>query len=352
MNASPSSLPPRRPSLKLVAEKAGVAVATASYALNNHPKIPEATRLRVRWAAEALGYRTNARVSRLMSELRTDRGDGSTLAWVNCSPAPDTYLKIPWMRGWLSGARRRADRLGYTLEEFWSREKGMTADRLIKVLFARGTSGIILAPTWATQGIAPLDLLGFPAVSMAETFNHPVLHQAATNTFANVIIALEEMAKLGYRKIGFFSSPMARGWTERQHVGAFLEWLADKPERFRSDPLLYNENAPDAPVRFQEWVRRNKFEAILSTNSRHAEWIAEMGLRVPDDIGMAHLNLAEDVAGWAGMDPLIPEVAAAAVDLLVGQIHRHEAGSPRVPKITTIIGVWVPGWTLKNSARL
>jgi LacI family transcriptional regulator len=351
VNASPDEFLPRRPSLKAVAARAGVAVATASYALNNHPKISEATRRRVRQAAEDLGYRTNARVSRLMAELRSDRGDGSTLAWVNCSPARDTYLKIPWMRGWLAGARARADRLGYTLEEFWIRERGMSAARLIEVLFARGTSGIILAPTWATQGIAPMDLRGFPAVSMAETFNDPILHQAATNTFANVIIALEEMAKLGYRKIGFFASPMARGWTERQHVGAFLEWMADQPKRFRTLPLLYNEYAPDAPQHFQQWVRENEFEAILSTNSRHAGWIAEMGLRVPEDIGLAHLNLAEDVPDWAGIDPLITEVAAAAVDLLVGQIHRHEAGSPPVPKITTIIGVWVPGGTLKNSLR-
>lgn len=351
MNASPEEFLPRRPSLKSVAERAGVAVATASYALNNHPKIPEATRLRVRQAAEELGYRTNARVSRLMAELRSDRGDGSTLAWVNCSPARDTYLRIPWMRGWLTGARARAERLGYTLEEFWIREQGMSSDRLREVLFARGTAGVILAPTWATQGIAPLDLRAFPAVSMAETFNHPTLHQAATNTFANVIIALEEMAKLGYRKVGFFSSPMTRGWTERQHVGAFLEWLADKPKRFRTAPLLHNEYAPDAAERFQEWVRQNEFEAILSTNSRHAEWLAEMGLQVPGDIGLAHLNLADDVPGWAGIDPLIPEVAAAAVDLLVGQIHRHETGSPPVPKVTTIMGLWVPGWTLKNSRR-
>jgi LacI family transcriptional regulator len=337
--------------LKQVARRAGVSAATASYALNNHPKIPEATRRRVRAVAEAMGYRTNARVSRLMAALRSDRGDGSTLAWVNCSPARDTYLKIPWMRGWLSGARSRADQLGYGLEEFWIREKGMTADRLIEVLRARGTAGIILAPTWATQGIAPLDLSGFPAVSVAETFTTPMLHQAATNTFVNVILALQEMSRLGYRKIGFYSSPMARGWTERQHVGAFLEWQADKPMRLRSDPLLCDENAAEAEDRYGAWLRHHHFDAILSTTSRHARWIEHMGLKVPDDLGLAHLNLADDVAGWAGIDPLIPEVAAAAVDLLIGQIHRHETGSPAVAKVTTISGVWVPGRTLRNSLR-
>jgi LacI family transcriptional regulator len=237
------------------------------------------------------------------------------------------------------------------LEEFWIREKGMTAERLLDVLRARGTAGIILAPTWATQGIAPMDLSSFPAVSVAETFSTPMLHQAATNTFVNVILALQEMSRLGYRKIGFYSSPMARGWTERQHVGAFLEWQADKPERLRSEPLLCDENAAEAEDRYHGWLRHHRFDAILSTTSRHAKWIERMGLRVPEDLGIAHLNLAGDVAGWAGIDPLIPEVAAAAVDLLIGQIHRHETGAPAVPKVTTISGKWVPGRTLKNSLR-
>jgi len=58
-----------RPSLAAVAQRAGVALATASYALRNSPKISEETRTKVREAAEALGYRTNAAVARLMAEL-------------------------------------------------------------------------------------------------------------------------------------------------------------------------------------------------------------------------------------------------------------------------------------------
>ena len=42
-----------------IAEEAGVARATVSYALREHPKIPLATATRVRKAAERLGYRPN-----------------------------------------------------------------------------------------------------------------------------------------------------------------------------------------------------------------------------------------------------------------------------------------------------
>ena len=337
----------RRPTLKAVAKRAGVSLATASYALSNHPKIPEGTRRRVEGAARALGYRTNATVSRLMAELRTDGGSGATLAWVNCSPQRDTYTAVPWMRGWLNGARSRAGHLGYRLEEFWLSETG--GERLLTILKTRAMAGVIIAPTRTTGGIIPMDIRAFSAVSMAGAFTQPVVHQAAPNNFANAALALREMVRLGYRKIGFFSSQMARDWTDRQHVGAFLEWQGEQPEKWRSPPLICDESDPDAETAFRNWVKSHRFDAVLSTTSRLEKWLARMGLRVPEDIGMAHLNLAEDVAGWAGINPLIEEAAAAAVDLLVGQIHRHETGPPPVQKITTIRGVWVPGRTLRHA---
>ncbi len=346
MNASPEFSRERRPSLKNVAARAGVSLATASYALSNHPKISEVTRLKIKASAEALGYRTNATVSRLMAELRSDRGDGSTIAWINCSPAQDTYTAVPWMRGWLRGARARAEGLGYGLEEFWLHAK-MPPDRLLQILTARGTAGMLLAPTRTTRGIVPLDTRSFPAVSMAGAFSQPLLHQASTNNFANVVLALDEMSRMGYRKIGLFSHLLPREWAIRQFIGAYLEWQGERPERLRSAPLLYDEDAPDAGTTFGNWVKRHRFDAILTTSSRNAIWLEQIGLRAPEDIGLAHLNLAEDVAGWAGIDPLIVEVAAAAVDLLVGQIHRHETGPPSVQKITTIRGIWVPGKTLR-----
>ena len=346
MNASPAKRPDARPSLKAVAKLAGVSVATASYSLQKHPKIPEATRLRVKNAAETLGYRANATVSRLMAELRSDRADGSTLAWINCSPAHDTYTTVPWMRGWLRGARIRAEALGYGLEEFWLREEG--AERLLQILTVRGTAGLLIAPTIATNGIMPMDIQAFPAVSMAGSFFQPVVHQASTNNFANVLLALEEMSRLGYRKIGFFSHLLPREWALRQFAGAFLEWQEKLPEKLRSPALLHDEDAPDAETTFCKWVKKHRFDAILTTSGRSARWLDKIGLRIPGDIGLAHMNLAEDVAGWAGIDPLIEEVAAAAVDLLVGLIHRHETGSPSVQKITTICGIWVPGHTLRH----
>lgn len=347
MNASPDNPSERRPSLKEVARQAGVSLATASYALQNHTKISAETKTRVREVAEALGYRANATVSRLMAELRSDQGGGSTIAWINCHPNREIYLTTPWLHGWFTGAKRRAEQLGYGFEEFWLREPGMTPERLLKILIARGTSGLFLAPTRSTKGVIPIDISNFPVVSVAGMFSEPVVHQASTNNQANVVLALERMRRLGYRKIGFFSTLLSRDLAVRQFVGSFLEWQGDLAANSRSQPLLYNEDAVEVESVFREWVKANRFDAILTTASKPMRWLQEMGLSVPKDIGLAHLNLAEDVAGWSGIDPLLDEVAAAAIDLLIGQIQRHNTGPPPVPKVTVIGGVWVKGNTLR-----
>lgn len=283
-----------------------------------------------------------------MAELRADQLGDSTIAWINCHPNRDIYTTVPWLRGWLTGARNRADQLGYGFEEFWLHEEGMTPERLREILINRGIAGVILAPTWSTQGIAPINLSAFPVVSVSGVFSDPVIHQACTNSYANVVLALEEMSRLGYRRIGLFSHLLGRELAVRQVAGAFLEWQRDLPVSARSTPLIYEERARDAEAVFLKWVKKNRFDAILSTGSKPREWLLKGGLQVPQDMGLAHLNLAEDVTGWAGINPLLDQVAGAAVDLLIGQIQRHEAGAPLVPKITTISGVWVAGETLRD----
>lgn len=286
-----------------------------------------------------------------MAELRSDQGGFSTIAWVNCHPNRTLYMTIPWLRGWLAGARHRAEELGYAFEEFWLHEARMSPERLQEILTARSIAGLFLAPTRTTGGVIPLDIRTFPVVSVSGAFTQPLVHQAWTNNYANVVLALEEMKALGYRKVGLFSSLVSRDLTDRQFAGAFQEWQEGVPESERSMPLIYNEDLSDAPAVFQEWMRHHKFDAILSTASRPMQWLQAMGLRVPEDIGVAHLNLAADVSGWAGINPLIEEVAAAAIDLLIGQIQRHDAGPPPVPKITMISGVWVAGHTLHHQEK-
>lgn len=353
MNASSPQSSGARPSLADVAQRAGVALATASYALRNSPKISEDTRLKVKEAADFLGYRTNAAVARLMAELRRqgNPSDITTLAWVNCNTSRDAYTKIPWLRNWLSGAQKRADQLGYRLEEFWLNEKVLRPERLRSILVARGIPGVLVAPTRSTGGILPMDCDAFAVATMAGTFHTPHVHQASADNYANVLTAFDSLLRLGYERIGFFTSPLTHEWTNHRQVGAYLEMSWELPAKNRLPLLLASEEAASSRSTFEKWIRRWKPDALLCSGRLQAEWLLHMGLKAPEDIGIAHLNLGSDVGQWAGIDAQIELIAAAAVDMLVGQIHRREVGIPSVPKEILIKGRWVAGATVRSASH-
>ena len=280
-----------------------MALATASYALRNSPKIYEEKRLKVKEAADALGYRTNAAVARLMAELRRqgNPSDITTLAWINCNTTRDAYTKIPWLRNWLTGAQRRADQLGYRLEEFWLNEKVMRPERLRSILIARGIPGVLIAPTRSTSGVLPMDCSAFAIATMAGTFHTPNVHQASADNYANVLTAFESLLHLGYERIGFFTSPLTHEWTNHRQVGAYLEMSWELPSKNRLPPLIASEDSPSAYGTFEKWVRRWKPDALLCSGHLQAEWLRQMGKTAPDAIGIAHRNLGPAVGQWAGI---------------------------------------------------
>ena len=57
---------PKSITMKTIAAQAGVTQATVSMSFANNPRIPAATRARIRGIADRLGYRPNPYVSALM----------------------------------------------------------------------------------------------------------------------------------------------------------------------------------------------------------------------------------------------------------------------------------------------
>ncbi len=73
-----------RPTLKDVARLAGVSIASASYSLHNRGSVGEATRQRVREAAETLGYRPNV----IAQAMKTGRSGTSAIRCFLPLPSP------------------------------------------------------------------------------------------------------------------------------------------------------------------------------------------------------------------------------------------------------------------------
>ena len=65
--------PKPRPTVKLIAAKAGLSGAAVSLALRDHPSIPPATRARIKRLADQLGYRVDLIGFFMVHDTKPDR---------------------------------------------------------------------------------------------------------------------------------------------------------------------------------------------------------------------------------------------------------------------------------------
>jgi hypothetical protein len=132
-----------RPSLRSLAALAGVTSMTVSLALRDHPSISSATRTRLKKLAAKHGYRPDPTVAKLMHHLRTRRTERTLLSLCGLRLRPPVISAQGYDYGQqvCTGARGRAETLGFRFEEIFIDEPGQSLRRLQKVLTSRGGRG-------------------------------------------------------------------------------------------------------------------------------------------------------------------------------------------------------------------
>ena len=118
--------------------------------------------------------------------------------------------------------------------------------------------------------------------------------------------------------------------------------------RDRVPVMIMRENGREA---FARWMRSHRPDAVVSFGGPAVEWMKELGLKSPADVGFVELDLSDKSGRIAGIDQHSESLAATAVDLLVAQLHRSEYGSPKLPKLILVEGTWVSGATVRRQRR-
>lgn len=334
-------------SMETIARSLGLSKVTVSNALRGSGRISEATRRRVREAAERMGYRPNPLVTALMSDLRRRRsGRRCTLGFLNFYPGRDDWREHPTFVEFHRGAQARAEELGYRVEPHWQGEVEGNSRRLGDILYARGIPGVILAPMPADAPRVAMDWSRFATVAIGQTFREFHAHRVSNHQFHSIRLAMDRLVERGLRRVALVLPRMDDEKVENAWVAGFLS-----AQIHRGLPAL----PPLATSEFNArgvlpWLREQKAEAVLSTNHHLLGWLRAAGLRVPDDIGFAHLDWSPEKGAMAGVDQCSAQIGAAAVDLLVEQLNNNELGVPSRPKTVMIDGVWHDGPTLRAPA--
>lgn len=335
-----------RPTMKQIAEVAGVSIATVSMALRNSPKITAETRAKVRAAAEKLNYRPDPLIAALSNRRRETRPRGlETIAYLTAFPTREGWRNNRFSPAVYDGARARAAQHGYRLEHFWLREPQMTPRRMADILQARGIMGLCIAalPEAVPQFAFPWE--PFCAAAVGYSMAKPALHRACPHQFQGMQLALNQLRRLGYRRIGValgrrVSKIVAQNWI------ASVLLFQHAHGRNAAVCLVYDESDR---VELKRWMERHKPDAMIVSDIALLEWIREIGVRVPEDMGVVPL---ERWSGFACIDQKPERVGAAVVDLIVGQIQRNETGLPPDPRVVMVEGAWVPGPSVRGGPLL
>lgn len=330
--------------METIARRLNLSKVTVSNAMRGSGRLSEATRKRVMETAKQMGYRPNPLVTALMSNLRRRRsGRRCTLAFLNFFPGKDDWKDHPTFVQFHRGATQRSEELGYRLEPHWQGEVGGNNKRLGNILYARGIPGLIIAPLPAGAARIDLEWGRFATVAIGQTFRQFSAHRVSNHQVHTVRLAVQTLMERGVRRIGLTVPKM----DDEKVENAWLAGVIAAQFHFGLPavrPMAMAEFTPQAVV---AWVKKERVEAVLSTNNSPMIWLRRAGVRVPEDVGFVHLDWSPEKGDLAGVDQRSDLIGAAAVDLLIEQLNNNETGVPARAKTVLIDGDWHEGPTLR-----
>lgn len=318
----------QRITLNNVAEKASVSLSTVSKVLNDRPDCwaSEATRRRIRSAAEELGYRPNLAARGLRS------GRSRVVGLV--SPGFHTSA-IHSRPGSLNQAAAEAD---YTVTLISHPNNSDAEDHVIQRLLDRGVDGMVVYPVdrGPHRELKRLVEHGFPIV----TFDGAVLLDFECDDISN---DYGEIARIQVRHLLDISCQricIVRAIPEARINVIRNQWIHKELRSAGAPaPLVMtihrkaHAEIPDPESTFAEigaCIRRHagSFDAIVSYDSIASlviRGLLENGLRVPDDISV--IGVGDSMIASYGVIPLTSVetqnewTGAKAFELLLSRIH-------------------------------
>lgn len=278
------SLPPTPhvATLKDVASKAGVSIATVSRVFNEPYKVRPDTMRQVREAIEALDFRP----SRVARRLRVEEGRSHILGLV----IPD--IQNPFWADVARGVEDVAYAQGYALLLHNSDEDSERQRFCLETLVAESVDGVIL-PTVREQEteIAVLVREGIPVVLVDRRIESNRYDTVVSDNVQGAYEAVSLLIGLGHRRIGF--------------VGGIPNVSSSRERRIGYERALAHHGVPFCEELVREGVRPKENGRHLTgellrladpptavfTNSNLLSVgaiaaIRECGLRIPDDIAL------------------------------------------------------------------
>jgi len=306
--------------LKMVAERAGVSVNTASRAINNKPDINLETKKRVLQIAKELGYIRNAAAV----ALRTKKT--GTIGVVIADNRNPFYAEV------LNGMEEAAREKNYHIILANTQRDYKKEEEAINLLLAKRVDGLLITPVQdRDDDIKNLINANIPFVIVGRDFENIEVEAVYSNEVKGGFLATEYLIKKGHKRIalidGFLYKSPARGRLE-----GYKRALKKYGISLDDDLLSVGDiDVKDGYERTNQLFEKElDFTAIFAYNDMMAfgamQAIKEKGLRIPEDIGLVGYD---DIPFSSLISPSLStirlkkqELGAESLKLLLSRINR------------------------------
>lgn len=271
-----------RTSLKDLADRLGVSIATVSRALRNSHEVSEEMKDRVQSLARSLNYRPNPFAQSLRKEAPRIIG----------VVVPD--LVTHYYAAVLDGIEDYARQQGYTVFSSNSHESFKLEEKAIDNFVSLHVEGIIACLAQDTVDYSHFEeihKMGIPLVFFARTCLPELFSQVVADGDIAAQKATQHLIDTGSRRIAFLGGPNHLDMVRRRKHG-YLEALRENRisidrslvvcgkidfdvARANTIELLTSSNRPDAILAFNDTITYAAFDAIKS-----------LGLKIPKDVSI------------------------------------------------------------------
>jgi LacI family transcriptional regulator len=345
MNTDPQSAQHHRkinssmhPTLRDVAEIAGVSTKTVSRVVNNQGEISDATRSRVQAAIEQLGYRPNI-LARSLIHRRTDTL--AVVAWGIDYFGPSHTVV---------GIEQQAHELGYSL--FLNLIIQPDDNDLMQVLDAlvdRRVDGIIWAVPEVGENrnwLKSVQLDQLPPIVFLSMEPQPGLSVVSVDNRCGARQATRHLVDQGRRKIGIITGPMA-WWEARERYAGWQEVLQEAGLSPAPSMVVEGEWSAASGEQGMRILlgREPEIDAVFACSDQialGALGIAhQSGRRVPDDLAIVGFdNIPESACFWPPLTTVyqqLIDVGRIAVQNLHKMIASYQRNEGSFETSVTII---------------
>jgi LacI family transcriptional regulator len=342
-----------RPTLRSIAQEAGMSVTAVSLALRGQGNLSEATVQRIRKIAKDQGYIPNPILASLASRrFRTaDESRGMPMALLEFPSQGGSGPEAKTSTQYRNFLLNHAENLGYSPKVYTFREISSYRD-LSRMLYHRGTQAVI------TTGQPDMQIFGrggyWNSVALVQCGRYRgslPFHMVRSNIFQAIRITFDQVRARGYRRIGFA-------------LGHHNEILEDDLARLGSALAMLDQFVPPAdrvppyfgafgdPRKLLAWGIDNRVDAYISFSVGLWYTLHEAGISCPRDVGFVTLHRPSwhdpvpNEPDFSGLDQCADEIALQSVLLADQMVRYNERGIPATPREILIRPTWIEGATL------